>query len=144
MKKTIQLLGNDNHFTKSIGLTSLFTFLILNILAIVVYIKYLLGFSNSFITLLPAIKILLNTDFLFVVVLIFIYNAAEKFFGMKTILAAIILISIGEALYLLMKDKPFAIIFLLGLYGIGISIFTSVIGLDAMIRIATKNIKVKS
>ena len=144
MKKIIQLLGNNNNFANSMSLTSLFAFLILNLIAVIVYVKYLLGFSNSFITLLPAIKVLLNIDFLFVLVLIFIYNASEKFFGLKTVFGIIILISLGEALYLLMKDKPFAIIFFLGLYGIGISLFTTVIGLDTLIKITAKSIKAKS
>ena len=144
MKRIIQLLGYDNNFTSSMSLTSLFAFLILNIIAIIVYIKYLLGFSNSFITLLPAIKVLLNIDFLFVLILIFIYNASEKFFSLKTVFGIVIFISLGEALYLLMKDKPFAIIFFLGLYGIGISLFTTVIGLDTLIKITTKSAKAKS
>lgn len=144
MKKAIQLFGNSNHFTNSISLTSLFIFFLLNILAVTVYIKYLLGFSNRFITFLPAIKILLNIDFIFVVILIFVYNAAEKFFGLKTIFTAVILISVGKALQLLMADKPFVIIFLLGLYAIGISVFTSIIGLDVIIKITAKNTKAKS
>ncbi|SHJ31129.1 hypothetical protein SAMN02745975_01774 [Geosporobacter subterraneus DSM 17957] len=143
MKRILHMLGNDNYFVISLSVASLFAFLLLNVAAIVVYIRYLLGISSSFISLLPAVKILLNVDFIFVVVLIFIYNTIENFFGLKAVFAAITVISIVEALYLLMKDKPFAIISLLALYGFGVSIFTSFVGLDTMIRIANKSVKAK-
>lgn len=143
MKRILDMLGNDNYFAISLSLTSLFAFLLLNVAAIVLYIRYLFGISSSFISLLPAVKILLNVDLIFIIGLIFIYNTIEKFFSLKTGFAAITAISIVGALYLLMKDKAFTIIFLLALYGFGVSIFTSFVGLDTMIRIANKRVKAK-
>jgi hypothetical protein len=51
----------------------------------------------------------------------------------------ILCICIAGSLYYLVKNKPLAMICVLGLYVISIFLFTSIIGLQTMLRIAKKD-----
>lgn len=133
MKKLFQLTPNSYTFINYIGLVGLTAFSLLNLATLVVYVKYALGVSNQFVLLLPAIKLLLNIDFLFIIALILIYNAIEKLFNFKLFLTGILLIGIVSFLYILIKNKPIVIITALGLYGLGISLYASIVGFGILI-----------
>ncbi len=139
MRKFFQLLKNDHIPIYYIGLAGLFAFSILNLTAFIEYGKYFFGLSNHFVMILPSIKALLKIDFLFVVSLIFIYNYMENFISFKAASIGILCICMVGAIYYLAKTRPLAMISMLGLYGIGIFLFTSIIGLQTMLRITKKD-----
>lgn len=128
MRKHFQSAPNTFNFINYTGLTGLFAFSLLNLAALVEYIKYSLGISNHFIALLPAIKLLLNIDLLFIVALILIYNTIEKFLDLKLLFTIALLIGIVGTSYVLVKHKPIVLISALGLYGLGISLYASIAG----------------
>jgi hypothetical protein len=115
-----------------IGLTGLLALVILNIAAFLEYSKYIFGVSNSFIVFLPAIKLLLNIDALVVTAIIFMYNAKEKVISPKLLFAGLLSLLTVIGAYMLAKDKPMALIAMLGLYGLGISVYATVIGFSSL------------
>ncbi|TCQ08114.1 hypothetical protein EDD79_1001203 [Serpentinicella alkaliphila] len=127
MRKFFQLDPNTFIFINYISLVGLLAFSLLNLAALVTYIKYTLGVSNQFIVLLPAIKLLLNIDFLFLVALILMYNAIEKFFDFKLVLIGA-MIGIVSILYILVNNKPIVMIATLGLYGLSIPLYAIIVG----------------
>ncbi|MFT9496076.1 hypothetical protein [Anaerosolibacter sp.] len=138
MRKLFQLSTNSHVFVNYMGFAGLSAFFLLNIAGLMEYGKYALGLSNRFIFFLPGIKLLLNIDLLFIVALILMYNAVEKFLNPKLFLIGILLIGIVGTVCILAKDKTMAMIGILGLYGIGISLFASIIGFSALIKIGKK------
>ncbi|MBB6215337.1 hypothetical protein HNQ80_001426 [Anaerosolibacter carboniphilus] len=144
MKKLFQLSTSSHVFINYIGLAGFSAFFLLNIAALVEYGKYALGISNRFVFFLPVIKLLLNIDLLFVVALIMIYNAIEKFLTPNLCFIVTLLIGIAGALYILVKGKPLAMISILGVYSIGISLFTSIIGFGSLIQIEKKKTRHKA
>lgn len=133
MKKLSQLSTNSNAFINYIGLIGVSAFFLLNLAALLEYGKYTLGITNHFIDLLPAIKLIFKIDFIFMVVLIFLYNAVEKVFNPKILYIGIPLVGIFSTIYMLVKNKPLVIIAAIGLYGLGIYIYTSILGFALLI-----------
>lgn len=143
MKKLLKLKPSNYTVISYIGLAGLSAFFILNIAALVEYTKYTLGVSNYFIILLPAIKLLLNIDFLFVVALILIYNSIDKFLDFKFFLIGAALLGVISVVYALVNNKPMLIIAALGLYGLGIFLYTSILGFTLFIPKSDPKSKVK-
>lgn len=132
MKKLLQIITNHSSLMGFIGLTGILALSLLNIAAFLEYSKYILGLSNRFIVLLPAIKMLLNIDILFIVAIILMYNSLEKVFNPKILLVGVLGLVTAIGLYTTAKDKPMTLILMLGLYGIGISIYASIVGFSLL------------
>lgn len=134
MKKMNEWISGDHVLVRCTSYLGFCSFLMLNLLALIEYIKFKAGISNVFIECLPSVKILLNIDFLFCLGLFLIYNKLEGFFKLRTLLIVLILIFLAWGLYKLTNQKPLTIIMALGLYAVGIAIFTWVIGLGAIFK----------
>lgn len=109
-------------------------FMILNLIVIIEFFKYKAGISSFFIESLPLIKILLNIDFLFTLVLLVIYCKLEGFINFGTIYIALLILCLAWGLYNLSIGKPLPMIIMLGIYAIGIAVFTWIIGLGAVLN----------
>ncbi|SNS91659.1 hypothetical protein SAMN05446037_102737 [Anaerovirgula multivorans] len=128
MRKPFQIAPTTFIFINYIGLVGLFAFSLLNLAALAEYVKYTYGVSNHFIVLLPAIKLLLNIDLLFIAALILIYNAIEKILDFKLFFTGALLIGVVSTTYFLIQHKPIVIIATLGLYGLAIPLYAVIVG----------------
>jgi|GEM_PF-7010356 len=128
MKKLFQSFTKGQTFGNYIALAGLIAFFLLNFVGFMEYVKFQLGISNSFFAVLPAIRILLKIDFIFILTLILIYNSVEKFVKPILFLIGSLLIIFGIILHFLMKDMPMVIFGIIGLYGLGIFLYASIIG----------------
>ncbi|SCY07237.1 hypothetical protein [Alkaliphilus peptidifermentans] len=136
MQKIIKFLNKDDISIRGACIVGLCGFFLLNMFAVFEYGKYFFGLDNIFLEVIPAIRILAKIDFLFVLLIILILNKKEGYFSFKELLSIVMLFSTGGVLYYLIKEKPLTIIILLGLYGIGISIFACIVGLGAVFPIS--------
>ncbi len=133
MKKPFQLLANGHSFANYTALAGLFAFFLLNLAGFLEYAKYLLGISNHFFDVLPAISLLLKIDFLFILTLILMYSAIEKVVKPILFLIGILLAIVTSILHFLVKDMPLVIFGIIGLYGLGVFLYASIIGFGLLL-----------
>ena len=133
MKKLFQLFTKGQTYANYIALAGLFAFILLNLAGFIEYAKYLLGMSNNFYNVLPAFRLLLKIDFLFIAALILMYNAVEKFVKPILLLVGILLTILTSILYFIVKDMPMVIFGIIGLYGLGIFLYASIIGFGLLL-----------
>lgn len=140
MKRLTNIFKRNSIILISIAVLGVLSLLSLNIFALFEYIKYAFSISNRFIAILPAIKVLLNVDFLFIFTLLFVYNTAEKVIPFNTMLILLTILGFSLKTSNLIKDKSAVIILLLGIYSTVMILFSAIIGFGLIVNIISKDV----